>query len=296
MPKTKKNVNKLDAPVLIVKLQKGLAERQMLPVDHVIRVLEEVRQMILDAGREIQKQSGIERTGDFGLELLADGKGLLFRGGSVEAQIAITANTQAGVLAAKYIVNTVHALGQRKYSPVDEGDRSIVRRLNRIAKIQQVDKTELQIGLARPGATKISEQAVFDEAAAATAWSIQAPVFQMEQMVLYGKLYELKDSETDSDGDHGFWGELHRESGETWRIQFKGTDAEKAACLFRKQVSVRGTAKYYRIAAPKLVAEDITLDKERDYETAFDEVFGCDKEIYPEDLASALKQVRGEDS
>ena len=53
MPKGNKSINKLDAPVLIVTLQKGLADRQMFPLDHVIRVLEEVRQMVLDAGRKI---------------------------------------------------------------------------------------------------------------------------------------------------------------------------------------------------------------------------------------------------
>ena len=55
MPKGNKIINKLDAPVLIVTLQKGLADRQMLPLDHVIRVLEEVRQMVLDAGRKFSE-------------------------------------------------------------------------------------------------------------------------------------------------------------------------------------------------------------------------------------------------
>jgi hypothetical protein len=297
MPKSTKITNKLDTPVLIVKLQKGLADRQMLPLDHVIRVLEEVRQMIIDAGREVQTALGMEKaTREFGLELVAGERGILFQGGSVQAQIAITANTQNGVLAARHIVNTVNALGNRKYSPESESDRSIVRRLNRIAKIQQTDKTELQIGVAQPGSHELREKAIFGEAAAATAWSIQAPVFQMEGMVLYGKLYELKDADTDNDDEpHGFWGELHRDNGEVWRIQFKNTDLLKAAPLFRQQVSVKGVAKYYRIAAPKLIAADISLDKERDYEAAFEDLVGCDKGIYPKGIANALKQVRGDD-
>ncbi len=294
MPKGNKTINKLDAPVLIVTIQKGLADRQMLPLDHVIRVLEEVRQMVLDAGREIERDRGVERGPiEFGLELVAGEKGVLIRAGSVQAQIAITANTQAGMLAAQHIVGTVNSLAASKYSPTTEGDRSIVRRLNRIAKIQQTDKTEMRLSLARPGALKIQDKAVFGEAAAATAWSIQAPVFKMEDMVLYGKLYELKDSDSDDEQEHGFWGELRRDNGDVWRIQFKSHDAEKAASLFRKQVSVRGVAKYYRIAAPKLIADDVALDKERDYEAAFDELIGCDKDIYPSDLASALKEVRG---
>jgi hypothetical protein len=296
MQKAKRNVNKLDAPVLIVKLQKGLADRQMLPLEHVIRVLEEVRQMVLDAGRQIERETGIEKDTGFGLELLAGKRGLLFQGGSVQAQIAITANTQTGILAARQLVNTVNSLERGKYSPEGEADKSIVRRLNRIAKIQQTDKTEMQLAIARPGAATIKEKAVFGEAAAATAWSIQAPVFQMQQMVLYGKLNELKDADAEDDErEHGFWGELRRENGEAWRIQFKATDTENASSLFRKQVMVRGLAKYYRIATPKLIAEDIAPDTERDYEQAFDELFGCDREAYPLDLASTLKQMREDD-
>jgi hypothetical protein len=252
----------------------------MLPLDHVIRVLEEVRQMVLDAGREIQRDKGLERIStEFGLEVLTSERGILFKGGSVEAQIAVTANTQTGILAAKRIVQTVNDLTRKKYTPVTEADRSIVRRLNRITRIQRIDRTELQIAvIPAAGKRMTAKQATFGDAAAEAAWSIQAPVFQMEHMVLYGKLYELKDADSE-DEDRGFWGELHRESGELWRIQFRAKDADKAAGLFRKQVTVTGTAKYYRIAAPKLVADDIVADKERDYESAFDELYGCDNEV-----------------
>jgi hypothetical protein len=58
----------LDEPILIVKLQRGLAERQRLPLDHVLRVLEEVRQMVADAGRDIHRNMGLEhQTVEFGL-------------------------------------------------------------------------------------------------------------------------------------------------------------------------------------------------------------------------------------
>src|SRR5207248_1993626 len=97
---------------------------------------------------------------------------------------------------------------------------SIVRRLNRITKIQRTDRTELQIAVLPPsGERQIQKQATFGPAAAEAAWSIQAPVFKMEGMVLYGKLYQLRDSDSE-DEQHGFWGELRRDSGEIWRIQF----------------------------------------------------------------------------
>jgi len=69
----------------------------------------------------------IERRTEFGLELLAGNQGLLFQGGSVQAQIAITANTQAGVLAAKLIVNTVYSLQRGEYSPEGEADIAEVK-------------------------------------------------------------------------------------------------------------------------------------------------------------------------
>jgi len=83
--------------------------------------------------------------------------------------------------------------------------------------------------------------------------------------------------------------------GETWRIHFRPAIAEKVASLFRKQVAVTGTGKYYRIATPKLEATDIAHDEERDYETAFDELFGSDRHIYGNDFEKALKDMQGED-
>jgi hypothetical protein len=152
----------------------------------------------------------------------------------------------------------------------------------------------LHLVLQRPGKHKPTE-ATFGAAAAATAWSLQAPVFEMEGTTIFGKLYELKDTDPEDEGTRGFWGELRRETGETWRIQFAAESAEKVTGLFRKQVAVTGTAKYYRIAAPKLVASDIAPDQERDYEKVFDELYGCDRKVYGDDFQKALKEMRGED-
>jgi hypothetical protein len=251
--------------------------------------------MVADAGREIQRDMGFERaTAEFGLELLAGADGVVFRKGSIQAQVAITSNVQAGVLAATRIVETIDSLGKRKYTPANDTDRTIVRRLNRIARIQETDKTEMSFAVKKPGA-KTRSAATFGEAAIASAFSLQAPVFQMEDTIIFGKLYELKDTDQGEEGEKGFWGELRRESGEVWRIQFAQSDAESVAKLFRRQVQVTGTAKYYRIAAPKLVVKSISLDNERDYLNAFDELLGCDKSIYPESFDQALKEMRGDD-
>jgi hypothetical protein len=284
-----------DSPVFTVQLQKGLADRQRLPLADVITVLEEVRQMIADIGREIQRDLGIEKpTGDFGLELLTGKDGIVVSPGSVQAHIAITSNIDSGILAAQRVVSTVNCLSKKEAIVASDAERNVVRRLNRINKIRERDKTEMRLILQRPGKHKPVE-ATFDATAAATAWSLQAPVFQMEGTTVYGKLFELKDTDPEDEGLRGFWGELRRENGENWRIQFATERAEEVAALFRKQVAVTGTAKYYRIAAPKLVASDIALDQERDYEKAFDELYGCDRKIYGDDFDKALKEMRRED-
>jgi hypothetical protein len=281
--------------IFVVKLQKGLADRQRLPLEHVIRVLEEVRQMVADAGRDIQRDMGLDRaTGEFGLELLAGADGVVFRKGSVQVQVAVTTNVQAGVLAATRIVETINSLGKKKYVPADPSDLSIIRRLNRIAKIQETDRTEMHFAVKKPGVKKKSA-ATFNETAVATASSMQAPVFQMEDMTISGKLCELKDTHPDGEDEKGFWGELRRDNGETWRIQFRPDDANTASQLFRKQVQVTGIAKYYRITTPKLVVKTISLDTDRDYAAAFDELVGCDKKIYPASFEEALRAMRGDD-
>jgi hypothetical protein len=285
----------IDSPVFTVQLKEGLANRQRLPLADVISVLEEVRLMIMDIGREIQRDLGMDKpTADFGLELLAGTKGILFIGGSVQANIAITSNIDTGVLAAQRVMSTVNSLAKKQPSVATDAERSVIRRLNRINKVRERDKTELHLVLQKPGAHKPSE-AIFNAQAAATAWSLQAPVFEMEDTTLYGKLFELRDTDPEDEGTRGFWGELRRETSETWRIQFPPNMADKATALFRKQVAITGTAKYYRIAIPKLVVSDIAPDEERDYEKAFDELYGIDKDIYGDDFQKALKEMRGED-
>jgi hypothetical protein len=290
-----KEFQPVDSPVFIVKLEKGLADRQRLPLAHVISVLEEVRQMILDAGREIQRDMGIERPiADFGLELLAGPDGVVFQPGSVTASIAITSNIDTGVLAARHVVNTVDSLAQKKPVVNTEADRSIVRRLNRVNRTRETDKTELRLTLVETPTSK-PEQATFNANAAASAWSLQAPVFEVEGLTIYGKLCELRDTDPEDEGTKAFWGELRRENGETWRVHVRPNIADKVASLFRKQVAITGIGKYYRIATPKLEAIDIALDEARDYEKAFDELFGSDQRIYGTDFPKALKDMRGED-
>jgi len=286
-------------PILTIKLSGGLADRNRLPLAHVLRVLEEVREMMVDVGKDIQRQHGFSKpTGDFGLEIVANAKGLAFGKGSVEAPIAITSDVQNGILAAREILQTVHRLnsGTHATNAIPDGfNPKIVRRLNRLAKIQETDKTQLHVMITDPARKKQKTiDATFGATAIAVARGLEAPEFEAEAITLYGKLYELRDRVEDDDGGKGFWGELRRENGELWRVQFRPEQESKATPLFRKQVVITGKAIYFRVRTPKIIAVDIDLDRERDYEAAFDELFGCDRKIYRADLPTLLKELRGE--
>jgi hypothetical protein len=82
---------------------------------------------------------------------------------------------------------------------------------------------------------------------------------------------------------------------ERWRVQFKPSDVETATSLFRKQVHITGRAVHYRVAAPKIVVQSIVADTDRDYEAAFDELFGSYKKIFNADLKTLIEQAREED-
>jgi hypothetical protein len=80
-------------PVITVKLRKGLADRNRLSLVHFLTVLDEFRQMMVSVGKRIQRERGsIAPTGDFGLEIIAEGTGGTVKPGSVWSPLAITSN------------------------------------------------------------------------------------------------------------------------------------------------------------------------------------------------------------
>jgi hypothetical protein len=118
----------------------------------------------------------------------------------------------------------------------------------------------------------------------------------MEEMTIYGKLFELADHDPAGEEEtKGFWGQLCRDNGEIWRIQFKPDDLATVTPLFRKQVVITGTAVYYRVASPKIIVRDISPEHDRDYEAAFDNLFGCDKALYNADFQTLLRRMRGDE-
>jgi len=247
--------------------------------------------MIEEAGRQIQRERGIEQpSGDFGLELVAG-----FKKGSFEANIAITRGLQFARVAAEKIIHAVNWLERMPEKPsAKEPDLAIqvVKHVNRIGKIQKSDKTEMRFEL-KNGRKKA--EAIFTQAGISATESLRAPHFEMEGVSLYGKLYELRDSKPEQEEEgRFFWGELYRDNGELWRVRFGNADIDKVTGLFRKQVLITGKAVYYRAQTPKVVVDEITQDVERDYESAFDELYGCNKKVYDADLKTLLKEIRGD--
>lgn len=248
--------------------------------------------MIQEVGRALQREKGIERaTGDFGLELVAG-----IKRGSVEVNIALTRDVQNAQATLEQIIGTVNWLAKMggradEVRQPDEIGGKVVQHLNRIAEIQRTDKTEMRLEL-RNGKKK--REATFGEAAVASTEVLRSAQFQMGGITVYGKLYELRDASAGEEEGAHFWGELKRDNGETWRVQFKSGDIGDVVTLFRKQVAVTGTAFYYPVQNPKLVAESFGPDTDRDYEAAFDELYGCKKELYGAPLDALLEEIRGD--
>jgi len=217
----------------------------------------------------------------------------------VQANIAVTESPATGYKAIQTVIETIGLLDREDFpeASVDQQiDRRVIRHLSRIATIQKRDHTEMQLSVARADHGK-PLSARFGSNAISAVRSLQAPTFRIEATTLYGRLIQLLDRTADEDDsdEKGFWGQLIADDGEYWRVQFKPSQVEKASGLFRKQVKVTGNAVYYRIAHPKLVCEDIAQDVERDYEAAFDDLYGCNKQVYKTDLQTLLKQIHGEE-
>lgn len=285
-------------PVFVVSLRHGLADRRRLPLQHVLSVLDEVRRMLADAGKAVQSAQGRRNPdGDFGLELLAGDDGTAFRAGSLEAKIAITADKANALMAAEMVLDTVNGLadGRPLDPPVNGAQTHIIRRLNKIAGIQKIDKIDTVFFLRKPGESEI-KSAVFDERAVSCAGSLTGEEFTEESVTVFGMLYRLEDRDFENEGGKDIFGELRHDGGERWRVQFQDFDRAAVAQAFGRQVALTGTVTHYRAASPKLLVSrgGIEIDADRDYEAAFSELFGCDKSLYGDaDLESLLEEVRG---
>ena len=130
-------------PVFTVSLTDGLADRNRLPLDHVIRVLTEMKSLIEEVGKRIQRERGEEKaTGNFGLELDAG-----LKPGSVQADILITKDINIGVDAAAHVIEMINSLNSQADPGRAELDPRVLARLNNTSKILEIDKTALKLRL-----------------------------------------------------------------------------------------------------------------------------------------------------
>jgi hypothetical protein len=279
-----------------VSLSKGMATRYRLPLPHVIKVLTELYDAVRDAGRAVQRERGSQiADGDFGIELLATGEGIVFQKGSVTAEAAITRDVHNGAEAVRRVMHTMSTLERKRPASIGQGEENTVRRLSLIADIQKKDRVELSLVLNTPQ-RKNPETALFGDAGIATTDKISASEATVEDMTLYGRLRELRDKSQRESGGKSFWGELLTDDEQVWRLHFKSKDEKYIVPLFRKRVVVNGDAIYYKAFTPRLDVSEIKPQKTRDYEAAFKALYGIDKDVYgKEDFDALIAEMRGDD-
>jgi hypothetical protein len=273
---------------------KGAAKHR-LPLSHVINTLREVDFLIRELGKKIQRDRGVPAPdGDFGIELLASESGLAFQAGSIGTQALITKDVANGIDTLAQIIGTTNSVNvKRKKDVVSIGEygEPVVRRLAKIAPIQEEDKTELTFSLAVQG--KPTEVARFGKDGIKMIRRLTTADFSIESLTLYGKLSRLVDrSRTDEQDD--IWGELQEDSGNTWRMKFNPADLKTVRNLFTKQVTVTGDASYYKAISPRLDVKQITEDKPRNYIAAFNAFGRKYRDVFGERTAEdILADIRG---
>ncbi len=278
-----------------VVLSEGLANRNRLPLAHVIAILQRVQDAIRDVGKIIQREQGREVVdGDFGIELLATEQGFTFRQGSVRSVAAITKDVANGKEAVKQVMRTVDHLQKKRPASIGIEGHAIIPKLAQIADIQKKDQTQLQMVLAVPRARK-PQLAVFSEPGIRTLEAISAEQTKEFGLSLYGKLRELHDRSIGDKPSKYFWGELLRDNGEVWRARFDSTQEAEVLALFRKHVVLEGDVTYFEGLSPRIDVKKAAVDESRDYEAAFDELYGCDADIYgKEDFGALIAEMRGD--
>jgi hypothetical protein len=277
-----------------VVFKKGLANRNRLPLDHVITTLQQIQHMIREVGRKIQRDAGEEPTGDFGIELLAGGTGLAFQKGSLQTDAVVTKNFEMAIPTLNTIIHTTDLLQRKREKDtlaISDYGEEVLRRLPKIAAIQAEDKTELHLTLKQ--GRKVVTRSHLGERGRKTLESLEDSEFTIEAVTLYGKLRELRDISRSEEQSGHFWGELLEDNGHYWRVRFSDSDQKRVLELFRKQVWIAGDATYYKTRAPRLEARDIREEAMPDYLAAFDRFSEAYSDLFADaDVEEVLADIR----
>jgi hypothetical protein len=278
--------------IFSIVFKKGMAEKNRLPLNHVISTLREIDSMIREVGRKVQREAGVETPdGDFGIELLAGATGLAFQKGSVKTASAITKDVANGTETLTRMIRTTDVIERKRAPSIDDYGAPVVRGLAAISNIQEKDKTELHIQLAKQG--RITDHTKFSEKGIRAIRKMSVAEFAIESLTLYGKLRGLTDrSKTEEEDD--IWGELLEDNGNRWRIKFHPSDLGKAQELFTKQVEVFGDATYFKTKFPRMDVKTISEDKHRNYVAAFDRFSQDYEDVFGDrDPEQIIKDIRG---
>ena len=174
----------------------------------------------------------------------------------------------------------------------DPSDAVIARRMYKIGELQREAKTELAV------VVKIREHptrtATLTERAIVNLESMSAPQMRIGGVTLYGKLRQLNDRSKEDDGGKFFWGELHTDAQEKWRLRFQSSDVGRITSLFRNQVVVNGNATYFGTQSPRLDVSTIFPDPQRNYLDAFAELTVAGNALFGDaDSNDLLKELHG---
>jgi hypothetical protein len=283
---------KIDSAIFSIVFKNGKANKNRLPLNHVLATLQELDYMVREVGRKIQRDQGVESPdGDFGIELLAGASGIAFGKGSVRAQAAITRDIENGVRTVSSVIGTTDQVEKKKVVSIDEYREPVFRRLSRISPMQEQDGTELRLQLADKG--EIVDAAKFSARGVEVLRGLSAVEFAVESVTIYGKLRKLTDiSRTDDQDD--IWGELEEDNGNKWRIKFFPADFDKARRLLSKQVIIFGNLSYFKTKPPRIDVKDIKIEEKRDYVAAFDQFSREYGKIFGNrDPQKILQEIRG---
>lgn len=274
--------------------RKGLADRNRLPIEQVIKTLQEFQEMIREVGRHVQRRNGVENPdGDFGIELLASERGFVFRKGSLKTPAAATRD----LANAQETLNLIYSNVRSFAKPVvtqqeDPTEAAIARRMYRIGGIQREARTELAVVLKFP--EQRAKTATLTEAAMINLETAAEPQMRIGGVTLYGRLRQLNDRSKEEDGGAHFWGELHTDSHEKWRLRFRSGDVDRVTPMFRNQVMVTGEATYFPAKSPRLDVSLIDIDHPRDYLNAFAEMNAAGIAMFGDmDSSELIKELYG---
>lgn len=279
-----------------IAFKEGLAERNRLPIEHVINTLRHINLMVREVGRLIERDAGVEEPqGDFGIELLAGSSGVAFRKGSLATAAVVTRNLPHAILAITTLIKTADALqGSGSGQPliVSEYGEEILRRLPKVSEIQEQDETELHMALSQ--GSEVLIQAKLGQAGRAALKALEASEFGVEAVTLYGKLRQLRDFSRGEERIGHFWGELLEDNGRTWRVRFEDRHQPKVLGLFRKQVRVLGDATYFKTKTPRVDAKEIHEEPMPDYLAALTHFSEGYRDIFPgrkaEDILKSIRE------